>query len=201
MFTSIKNLLFPISCIACRQDSGTWLCQECQKNIIYDPQKQNYPEIDFPIYTLFRPNPIIRKLIHGLKYQWYEEASTLFHPYFADFTDRLAEKNITYIPAPLHAKKLRERGFNQSEKLIPPEYPKLFIQKIHNTRSQMGLDREERLINLHNAFQCMTDLPSDHHYIIVDDIVTTGSTMREIAKALRTAGAKKILGLALSRGT
>lgn len=205
MFSFLKNLLFPIACIACRADTGSWLCSNCLKEILYEPKKQYYQEIDFPIYTLFQSNPVIRKLIHGLKYQWYAEASKFFHPFINDFLGRIHKKaenhSVMCVPVPLHRKKLRQRGFNQSEKLIPENIPKLFIQKIYHTKSQMGLSRNDRLKNLSNTFQCTSTLPQENLYIIMDDIVTTGSTMKEITRTLKSAGAEKVIGLAISRGT
>ena len=205
MFSFLKSLLFPISCLVCHTDSGIWLCEHCKKNIIYEPKQQNYSEINFPIYTLFHTNNTIRTVIHCLKYKWIEEASSLFLPYIRDFLSRIDternETNIICVPVPLHPKKLRKRGFNQSEKLIPSEFKKLSIQKIHNTPSQMGLSREQRLTNVKNAFQCNTSLSSNTVFIIIDDIITTGSTLNEVAKALKKSGGKHIIGLTLSRGT
>ena len=205
MFAFLKSLLFPISCLACRADSGTWLCEHCKKSIVYEPKRQNYPEIHFPIYTLFQANQTIRTLIHGLKYKWYEEASTLFHKYIKNFLLNIQRenprKNIICIPVPLHPKKLRQRGFNQSEKLIPSECKKLFIQKIQHTPSQMGLSRKQRLTNVKDVFQYNKNLSEENVFVIIDDIVTTGSTLHEVARTLKKSGAQYIIGITISRGT
>jgi len=101
------------------------------------------------------------------------------------------------IPVPLHLKKLVQRGFNQSQ-LIADQIAKTLavkvltngIKRIKMTQAQSGLDSVERKGNVKKAFQIDGKLPE--HIAIVDDVVTTGMTVSELASQARLHGAKKI---------
>lgn len=102
------------------------------------------------------------------------------------------------IPVPLATARYRERGFNQARELARPLCETLglhlrsdLVERRRETREQAGLDRKERLKNTRGAFALMAPLPAQH-VAIVDDVVTTGSTVNEVAKLLRSAGAEWI---------
>lgn len=100
------------------------------------------------------------------------------------------------IPVPLHASRLRQRGFNQALELARywgrcrgiPVSPQLI--RIRATRIQSGLPAGERLTNVTGAFRVSGEVPA--HVALVDDVVTTGSTTAEAARALRLAGAGRV---------
>jgi len=101
------------------------------------------------------------------------------------------------IPVPLHSKKLVQRGFNQSQ-LIAAQLAKMLdlqiiskgIRRVKQTKAQSGLDSVERKSNMKNAFSIEVKLPN--HVAIVDDVVTTGMTVSELAKQARLHGASQI---------
>jgi len=101
------------------------------------------------------------------------------------------------IPVPLHATRLRERGFNQAVELARPiarhfEVP-LNDHGVRRTRAtppQSDLSRKERLKNICGAFEVMQ--PLSGNVVIIDDVMTTGSTAHELASALRHAGAEQV---------
>ena len=101
------------------------------------------------------------------------------------------------IPVPLHATRLRERGFNQAVELARPiaryfDLP-LNLHRVRRTRAtppQSDLSREERLKNIRGAFDVMQ--PMSGSVVIVDDVMTTGSTAHELAAALLDAGAEQV---------
>lgn len=110
------------------------------------------------------------------------------------------------IPVPLNKNKLRERGFNQAGLLaknladkvsLPYETQALF--RIKETLSQARLTRQERLINVNEAFLADASFVKNKNIIIVDDVVTTGATLEACANALKSAGAKVIVALSLAR--
>lgn len=110
------------------------------------------------------------------------------------------------VAVPLHKRKLRERGFNQSkiiasqlsEKLGIPVLPDSVIRK-RNTRTQTGLSREERRKNVKDAFKLTGKVDLEgRRLLLVDDVLTTGATMSECARTLKNAGAKKIWGVTLA---
>jgi ComF family protein len=96
------------------------------------------------------------------------------------------------VPIPIHWFRLATRGFNQAE-LIASRFPnRLFaLRRIRPTKPQAGLTTSERLKNLDGAFEAVTDV-KDKTILLIDDVVTSGQTARECAKALRQAGAKQV---------
>ena len=167
----------------------------------------------------YKDKLLTKKLIGQFKYQPYlkDLAGTLASILIEHFlisgknTDEIWENSVL-IPVPLDKKKLRARGYNQSEELAKelskvlkiPAVSDVLI-KIKSTPAQMELKKEERKKNLLNAFsikKCGTsDVP---HFLgkkvfLVDDVYTTGSTMAECAKVLRSAGAKQVWGICIAR--
>ena len=177
MFSFLRKILFPIVCISCNADDGEWLCNRCKSTLKEHIQKESYKDISFDIYTLFKSNPMIRKVIHGMKYKFYKESSKLFQKYIYSFLQTI-QKPYIIVPVPLHKKKYRNRGFNQVISLIPEGEMVLHILRIKNTKSQMSLEKKERIINIENAFVCKQTLDSLYTYVILDDVVTTGSTIK-----------------------
>ena len=112
------------------------------------------------------------------------------------------------VPVPLHRKSKSRRGFNQSELLITELLRRLDrevsvnnLVRIQNTRSQIILSREERIKNVTNAFQVKNpELFVNKNVLLVDDVCTTGSTLNECARSLKSAGAQKVYGLVLAHG-
>ena len=103
---------------------------------------------------------------------------------------------------PLSVERLRERGYNQAELMLwgylgkrPNLNP---LKRIKHTRPQTELSRKERLENVKSAFEVEGDV-SGLRILLFDDVMTTGATLRECAKALKKAGAKEVLALALAR--
>ncbi|MFQ5868413.1 MAG: ComF family protein [Candidatus Zixiibacteriota bacterium] len=115
------------------------------------------------------------------------------------------------VTVPLHKRKLRERGFNQSEAVAGQLSEKLGIPVLsdsvirkRNTRTQTGLSREERRKNVKGAFKLTGKVDLEgRRLLLVDDVLTTGATMSECARTLKSAGAERIWGatLAVAIGT
>lgn len=196
----IKNIFFPPLCGVCRKDCGKFLCDICATKLIPSFQLQNY-SFDIPIYTLFQKNYTIKILIHNLKYRFYEEIADIFSNTLQDGLQKLDLHNSLYsfVPVPLHPTRKSMRGFNQTEKILQG-FSQISIIRKRNTHSQARLQRYQRIQNVKDAFVCRDTLDSACTYIIFDDVVTTGSTIIEVATALRKSGAERIIGLALTRG-
>ena len=108
------------------------------------------------------------------------------------------------VPVPLSRRRTNERGYNQAELIARPlaefigiEYRDDVLRRVKNTRHQAGLRNYERMTNVRGAFSA-SEGASGKSVIIFDDIYTTGSTIEECAKTLKSAGAKKIIGLTFS---
>ncbi|MBU2874848.1 ComF family protein [Marinobacter salexigens] len=120
------------------------------------------------------------------------------------FQEQNHEKPLLLIPSPMHPARRRVRGFNQArdiaEKLgsvldIPVDAG--IVRRVRKVKAQRGLSREARLANLRDVFEVRSEVPE--RVAIVDDVVTTGATVRVIASALRSAGARNIQVWALAR--
>jgi ComF family protein len=105
---------------------------------------------------------------------------------------------------PLHTQRLRERGYNQSKELATtvaallekPDYSQ-YVHRDHYTRPQVGLSRAERHRNVAKAFSA-TPPVNGKHILLIDDVFTTGATLRACAQALVTNGAGAVYGITVT---
>jgi len=199
MLNKIIEILFPKTCINCLKE-GKFLCDDCFAKIkITYPQIQNSNFCALFIPCYLHQNPILRKAVHKLKYSFYKDISLELSELFSKFT---LPKNAHIIPIPLHKKRLKYRGFNQSEilakNLSQPISPILIRTK--NTNSQATLSKTDRQKNIKNSFKINPEISllKTTPLIILDDICTTFSTMNEAAITLKKAGFKIIYGMALA---
>jgi ComF family protein len=109
------------------------------------------------------------------------------------------------IPVPLHPKRLKERGFNQALEIARclARYTGIPCQaggvwRARNTRPQTELPYEERAKNARGAFACALDL-SGKTVAVLDDVMTTGATLNELARILKQAGARRIENIVVAR--
>lgn len=107
---------------------------------------------------------------------------------------------------PLHESRLRERGYNQALELAKPLARALglpllrdALQRVRHTQAQSGLDAKARRRNLRNAFDVPPGCTLPSHVALLDDVMTTGSTLRECARVLRKAGVQRVDAWALAR--
>jgi len=156
----------------------------------------------------------LRELIHLLKYEGVRPAANVLGRMLADAVadlhpslqheDSLFAEPVLVIPVPLHARKLRQREFNQSEMIArvalklrhsPTELAlaaEVLIRQ-RETQSQIGLTRHQRRENMRGAFAvAKPEVVQDRDVLLVDDVFTTGTTVSECARVLRRAGAKRI---------
>jgi len=160
-------------------------------------------------------NKLSRKAIWAIKYNRNQKIVNKFSNLLYEFileniTDDMVFSNFDnplFIPIPMHAKNLKERGYNQSE-IIVKEILKIdknfngsfnALTKIKETPHQSTLkNKNERLKNLKGCFHAKNEEIKNRNIILIDDVITTGTTMEEAAKTLCNAGAKKIIGFALA---
>ena len=109
-------------------------------------------------------------------------------------------------PVPLHSERLKERGFNQSELLaeyfcqaVGKVITKDLLQRVRPTLPQVLLPRQERAKNVRGAFAANREIVTGKSILLIDDISTTGATLKECAKILQKAGAEKVCVLTLAR--
>lgn len=226
----LKNLLFPKFCLGCGY-LGAYICPKCQNQLIYIEKdsclycgRLSYRGLTHPgcqrekgadgLISVFFYNNLLKKIIKTIKYRfavevWRELCLTIkpkgLQKIF--FYKKLISACFLQ-PVPLHPKKLKERGFNQSQ--IIAEYFNQFIQaplvnhlkRKKETLSQAQInERKERYLNMRGAFEVDDkEAVKNKNYVLVDDVVTSGSTVNEATRVLKQAGAKKVFVLTVGRG-
>ncbi len=215
LFAYFNALLFPPCCVNCGSTAG-WLCYSCQAewraSLLTDVTIYQLDQLDAYIATQ-DPSSILSKLLFAWKYQRYIGASAILQSLWSDAFTRVINTTqaVTLVPIPIHWFKLWQRGFNQAEDLArvvinswPVEVQPL-LKRTRYTSTQVGLSKGDRQHNLHGAFAVDSDIVPlvnrDNLIVLVDDIVTSGSTLVECAAVLRQAGFHHILALVLHRGT
>lgn len=162
----------------------------------------------------------VRAAIHEAKYHGSERAfallSSALTEYLRDADDGFGKPIL--VPVPLGKERYRERGFNQVEEIarialrsLGEEGTRTFtldanlLERIKETQTQVSLERRKREENMRGAFTASPRLRStsaaeisNHTYIIIDDVVTTGATLQAAVDALKGAGAEHIIPLALA---
>jgi competence protein ComFC len=160
---------------------------------------------------------VVKKLVYVFKYP----------PYLTDLEDQLVdllyegiiqkeqfipllEKSAVLVPIPLYNSKLRKRGYNQSAFLAEGLAKRFAIpavamlKRVKPTKTQVSLSKEDRRKNITDAFALRGDaedfIKKYQHIFLVDDVVTSGATLREAAKVLKIAGAKYVWGITLAHG-
>jgi ComF family protein len=144
----------------------------------------------------------VDKLVQALKFG----EQLLLAPQLAGrLAQRIETRPDCIVAMPLHPARLRERGFNQSLELARRIAVKLGIplleracQRIRDTPPQSALPWKERGRNMRKAFACTGDL-SGKHVAVVDDVMTSGASINELAEALRQAGAREVSAWVVAR--
>jgi ComF family protein len=147
----------------------------------------------------------LRRAVHRFKYLGERAAGPALAALLAPHARDLAPAGTLVVPVPLHPQRERERGYNQSALLAAPlarvlgrEYVPAAALRVRMTAPQVGLNREQRRANVQGAFAA-TELVRGRHVLLVDDVTTTGSTLRAAAQACRAAGAAGVSAVTLAR--
>lgn len=160
---------------------------------------------------------IVKKLIYVFKYPPYltDLQSQLIALLYEGIIQKeqfvsLLQGESILVPIPLHASKFRKRGYNQARLLAEGLAKKCTIpvvdclKRVKNTKTQVGLSKEERKGNITDAFALTFDVADltqvTQHVFLVDDVVTSGATLREAAKVLKKVGFKHVWGITLAHG-
>jgi len=204
----LLDLFFPRRCLGCGSE-GAWLCGACRQKTV-SAQLYTHPEYCSVQGLLSFGQPEVRELLHHLKYNGiYEAASSLvdlvqWH-YSPKALVELLGPSIVLIPVPISRTRAKLRGYNQVQLLVnelaewlqAPVW--LGLERRDRSASQVGKTVEER--QGIKKFVCETELPeeySEHQLVVVDDVLTTGSTLRQCQQVLEAATGKDVRGLAVA---
>jgi ComF family protein len=215
-----KEFFFPPLCFSCnaRLSAGeSRVCGACWRSIrrvgrddytvrvLKDRFAAEGSIDEFYSAYYFEEQGVFQRLVHSLKY----EAITKFGIELGVRLGKYLKEEVdvrridAIIPIPLHRMKLRERGYNQSESIckgistvIERPVDLALLQRSKNTVSQTHLTADARRINVGDAFEVRNrekSLPGNSTMLIVDDVITTGSTIEAVARILKHAGAQRVI--------
>ncbi len=218
------NLFFPQRCLGCGRE-GCLFCRSCgdsltrispplcprcgrpQLNGTLCPGCVSRPaEID-GIRSPFRFEGVMREAIHQLKYRNLRALAAPLSRLMNDYLSANPIPGDVLVPVPLHRKRLRERGYNQSGLLARelgrlsrlPVADSCLVREIATPPQARTTNLEERQSNVANAFTCRDDSLRGKQVLLIDDVATSGATLDACARALKAAGAASVWGLTLAR--
>lgn len=212
--------LLPQDCFVCGEESGSSsVCERCASQLPVDPEVcpvcaaptaegvvcgrclRDPPAFDATRAAFAYRFPVDR-MVQALKYRdrlvlagFFAEALRPFRP----------PGETLIVPMPLHRHRLRERGFNQAVEIarplarawrLPLELAAV-VRAVH-TAPQTSLSWKARSVNIRGAFHCQTSL-AGKTVIVVDDVMTTGATLDELARTLKLRGAARVWNLVIAR--
>jgi competence protein ComFC len=220
---TLVDWLYPPFCGGCETPGSRW-CQNCQSqtHLLIDnlcPRCGDYQEKSEICPSCLTDPPPFDGLRSWASYQGALRKAILRLKFHRDIAlaESLAEGLIQFFPTldwqvdmviavPVSKTRYKERGYNQAAMLAYPlalachiPYASQAIHKVLDSPTQVGLSAQERLQNVKEAFTARKKSVHGKSILIVDDIRTTGSTLRSCAQALRTAGATRVYALTLAR--
>ena len=216
MFKTIVNLFFPKVCAGCHSFLGSnenVICTICRHNIPLtnhhlNPENEAFKKfygripVEYASALLyFHKKGIVQEIIHNLKYKGHEEIGTVLGEWLAEDlkNSRILQTVDAIIPVPLHQRKLRERGYNQvstfgqalSKNLNLDYNDALLFRKVYSkTQSKKNLlGRSDGIDSVFDV--SFTEKDHHKHFLLIDDVITTGSTLEACSHALlKIPGAK-----------
>lgn len=210
----LLDILFPKTCLVCRK-YGEHLCPDCEGVLEISQTHKIYEgiNIDDLYFAIPYQNPFARMLIKKFKYEPFikelaKPLSSLIINHLNLLDNEPDFSGFYIIPVPLEIKRMKWRGFNQSQELAKKlsvflNLPLLSdcLLKTKKTLNQADLEDEERKENVRDSFACPDkEKIKDKNILLIDDVFTTGATMEECARVLKKSGAQKIIGLTIARG-
>ena len=223
------NFLFPKECLVCSK-TGSWLCRICQKKL-YTTLPSCYIcrklSNDFKTHrmccetnsldsvkTFWKYNECSKSLVHNFKYKNRFKIGDFLFSLFENKLKKFDFTNSLLVPIPSHKKKTLERGFNPTEIISELIAQKVkanidfnLLSKKETNSSQASLNYEQREENVKDVFEvnsfAISKIKEYNEIVIIDDTITTGSTLNEVCKKIREALEEEIniKGICLFQGS
>lgn len=217
------DLLFPPYCIGCGRE-GNYICDHCQRKLPYisppvcsicgrpllpDDSCPGCISKDHAIDGIRAPfifEGLIRRTIHELKYRNLRALAPVLAVYLFEYLAENPVPGDVLVPVPIHHRRLRERGYNQSSLVAHelarrcnlPVVDSCLVRLNYVTPQARLASAADRLKNVTGAFACRDSQLKDKQVILIDDVSTSGATMNACAAALKSAGAAGVRGLTLA---
>ena len=215
-------ILFPLRCAGCGQTKAIW-CPECNRTM-RKLRGRLCSQCGFPLrsrsfcltcsrhptplkvrsYAIYE-GPLARALLQ-LKYSSNRLLAFTMSQWLVELLSQETWQVDLVVPVPLGRDRLRQRGYNQAGLIANAlaesqhlQYSDRALQRIRETRSQVGLDAMARMRNVQGAFLADSAIVEGKRVIVVDDLYTTGATLSSCAQALLEAGAVEVYGLTVGR--
>lgn len=226
LIEAVKSILFPVFCVECGVE-GEWWCDNCLKQhpvaIIKRcpfcgqsadgrtcPGCRTEKYLDGALaFVEYDDKSVIAKLLHDFKYCHAYDVQFVWKKLFQAYPDKeIFQAADCLVPVPLYKKRERERGYNQAEILTDLIitagqnnllYKNNALKRVKETKQQATLSKSERLKNVGGAFVFTAAAKLPDKVAIVDDVLTSGATLNECARVLKSNGAKEVWAITLAR--
>ncbi|MDF1500334.1 MAG: ComF family protein [Anaerolineales bacterium] len=214
------DFIFPPRCAGCGQPGAVW-CSDCDRRLVRAGVagcvRCGFPRVvswrclacelgRIRVRSFARYQPPLKQAILRLKYHPDQALADRMAAWLSTLIDSQSDPADLIVPVPLGDVRRKERGYNQVELIasalardlnIPVEAQSL--ARVRETRSQVGLDPEERFGNIQQAFRADTRFVENRNILLLDDLLTSGATLLGCARALFNAGASSVLCLTVGR--
>lgn len=220
---TLVHFVLPPVCAGCGAVDQEF-CDSCQATVAWveEPVCRRCGRLSFPVGSLcyvcqLDPPPLeriraatyylnpIRKILHKMKYEGFFALARPLGGIMVAAWPRWQHQPDLVLPIPLHPRRRRERGYNQSELLTDVLQKNLGLATVsgalnrrRHTRPQLGLTADQRRANVLGAFIANPDLVQGKRIMLVDDVYTSGSTLTAAAEALQQAGARSVTAYCLT---
>lgn len=229
MLESLLDFIFPKRCVGCKK-FGEYLCSNCFAKISFaqkyfcgvcghasyngltHPKCESKYSID-GVFPILNYHGLLKKILYQYKYNphlsdlTYVLGDFLYEGFIQNeiLMKEMQRKECAFIAVPLHAKRQKTRGYNQSgllteyvSKKLEIKYVSSILVRNKNTIPQFRLPKSERHENIKGAFEIIKkETIRGVTVFLIDDITTTGATLLECANILKRNGAEKVYGIAL----
>lgn len=214
MLKSLLSLFLKPNCPLCDRSAEDVFCLDCKRQVLSCQFKncRQFWQGDLPLFAWGEYSGKLKGAIAAMKYNNHPEIGYFLGCCLArtwvDYSPFSSTQKIRVIPIPLHGDKLKERGFNQAELIAQgfcqvTDYPRIKegLERLKKTEAMFGLNPRQRETNVKDAFRIGKTLKKSSSHLpvlLLDDIYTTGTTVKEAAKTLRSQGIQVIGVVALS---
>lgn len=212
----VLDIFFPPICLNCKKyledgDKDNLVCTSCLASIkMYNNLFYPSPGITLAAASSYS-NPALRELIHCLKYKGFLKAGKPLGEILIKYLSNLDLhlENCIVVPVPLHPSRKRKRGFNQAEILAEIvskhfgwQLERNVTKRAKETKPQIEMpDYKARRENIRGSFAVIggAAMLKEKSVLLVDDVYTSGATIKEIVKTLRKIGTKEIIALVAAK--